>query len=417
MRPAARLQAIADLLHAARHSAQPLDRMMQNWGRQNRYAGSKDRRHISDRLFAIFRHYGHLTARLGSDAPLLVAMLAAHIVHEEPLDDVLALADGSRHAPPPLDKADETSLRHAAAHQPSARADKLAVPGWLLDDIDAQLGDASEAVLQAMGARAPVDVRVNGLKTDRAAAQAALAADDIKATPHPHVETALRLAGAPRLQGITAFEAGLVEVQDAGAQALSALCAARPFDTVMDFCAGAGGKALALAVDMQNKGRLLAHDVHADRMRDLPKRARRAGVEIMEMLATQDLPDVEQACDVVVADVPCSGAGRWRRSPETKWRLTRDQLDVLLATQADILGQAARFVKPGGRLVYMTCSILASENTLQIERFLKENQLFTLSDAELPLGQAGQTQWHPLRGDSDGFYCAVLQRCAAGQGA
>ena len=410
MRPAARLQAIADLLQAAAHSAQPLDRLVQSWGRRNRYAGSKDRRHISDRLFAIYRHYGALTARLGSDTPLLVAMLAAHILHDEPLEAVLDMADGSRHAPPPLSKADEASLHHAATHPPQARADRLNVPHWLLPHIEAQLGDETDAALSAMGARAPVDVRVNGLKGDREAARAALAADDIEAAPLPHVDTALRLVGTPRLPGTAAFESGLVEVQDAGAQAISAMCAAQPFDTVMDFCAGAGGKALALADAMQNKGRVLVHDVNEERMGDLPARAARAGVQIIEPVSSADLADFDAGCDIVVADVPCSGAGRWRRAPETKWRLTAEQLDGLVALQADILSQAARLVRPGGRLVYMTCSLLACENKDQIEKFIADNQLFSLLTTELPLGQAGVTQWHPERGDSDGFFCAVLQR-------
>ncbi len=410
MRPAARLHTIAELLALSQNSRQPLDRMVQTWGRQNRYAGSKDRRDIADRLFAIYRHYGDLTARLGNDEPLLVAMLAKHLLDDVELDEVLALADGSRHAPPPLASADEASLRHGAQTPPDNRADALSVPSWLLPELEAQLGAACDEVMRKMAARAPTDVRVNILKGSRDEAIAALADEDVKATPHPHVETALRLEGSPRLLDGRAYQSGLVEVQDAGAQAVSLMVGAQPFDTVMDFCAGGGGKALAMAAQMQNKGRVLVHDALSERMADVPQRAARAGVDIIETIAPQNLPDWQAQCDVVVADVPCSGAGRWRRAPETKWRLTQDELSELVALQADILQQAAALVKPGGRLVYITCSLLACENNTQVARFMTKNQQFGLVDVILPMGEAGQTQWHPANADSDGLYCAIMQR-------
>ena len=413
MRPAARLHTIAELLALSQSSQQPLDRMVQKWGRQNRYAGSKDRRDIADRLFAIYRHYGALTARLGNDEPLLVAMLATHLLHDIELDEVLALADGSRHAPPPLASADETSLRHAAQNPPDNRADNLSVPLWLLPELEAQLGAACDDVMHTMMARAPTDVRVNLLKGSREDAIAALAAEDVVATPHPHVDTALRLEGAPRLLDGKGYQSGLVEVQDAGAQAVSLMVGVQPFDTVMDFCAGGGGKALAMAAQMQNKGRMLVHDALAERMADVPQRAARAGVDIIETIAPQNLPDWQAQCDVVVADVPCSGAGRWRRAPETKWRLTQDELDGLVALQGDILQQAAALVRPGGRLAYITCSLLVSENDRQVARFINKNQQFALIDTVLPMGEAGQTQWHPVNADSDGLYCAVMQRSDA----
>lgn len=410
MRPAARLQALADLLVAVLADTQPADRMMQAWGRQNRYAGSKDRRAISDRLFATLRHYGHLTARLGTDNPLLVCMLAIHVLEDTPLDEVMALADGSAHAPPPLAAADVKTLTHGARTPPSGSADKLAVADWMFADIQAQLGEATQTALQAMCDRAPLDVRVNLLKATPHDAIAALAADGFDAHPHRHIEGALRVPHAPRLAECAAYRNGLIEVQDGGAQALAAMCEAQPFETVMDFCAGAGGKALALAAQMQNKGRLLVHDAHAGRMSDLTKRAKRAGVDIIETLAPQNLHAAEGECDLVVADVPCSGSGRWRRAPETKWRLTSENLDALHETQADILKQAAPLVRPGGRLAYMTCSILASENTHQVTRFLEQNQRFKLSSTALCLGQKGMAQLHPANADTDGLFCAVLEK-------
>ena len=413
MRPAARLQAIADLLPRVLADSQPADRMMQSWGRQNRYAGSKDRRNISDRLFAILRHYGNLTARLGTDNPLMVAMLATHLLQGEPLEEVLALADGSQYAPPPLSDADAKSLAHAAQAQPKDKAAQLAAPDWLLGDIEAQLQGDTDAVLQAMTQRAPLDVRVNALKATPQEAIDALAEDGLQARPHRHIDGALRFEGTPRLSETKAFKKGLIEVQDGGAQAVAAMCAAQPFETVMDFCAGAGGKALALAAAMQNKGRLLVHDAIEARMKDLADRARRAGVDIVETVAPVNLHAFEGQCDLVVADVPCSGAGRWRRAPETKWRLTRDELDALVALQADILQQAATLVKPGGRLAYMTCSILASENNQQVARFIEKNQSFKLMQSASCLGENGQAQLHPTNADTDGLYCAVFEKSGA----
>lgn len=413
MRPAARLQAIADLLSAVLAVSQAADRMVQAWGRQNRYAGSKDRRNISDRLFAILRHYGALTGRLGTDNPLMVTMLATHLLDGEALDNVLALADGSRYAPAPLSAGDIKTLTHAASHEPKDMAGQVSAPDWLLPELAAQLDDDTAAVLQAMCHRAPLDVRVNTLKATGEEAQARLAEDGIAAQPHAYVEGALRLNATPRLTETSAFQDGLIEVQDAGAQAVAAMCAAQPFETVMDFCAGSGGKTLALAAHMQNKGRLLVHDAIAPRMTGLAERADRAAVDIIETIESQSLPDFNAACDLVVVDVPCSGAGRWRRAPETKWRLTADNLAAFVALQGDILRQAAGLVKPGGRLAYMTCSLLACENNRQVTRFLEENQAFSLSETAYCLQHTGMVQLHPLNSDTDGLFCAVLEKDGA----
>ncbi len=417
MRPAARLRTIADLLPQALSERQPADRIMQAWGRQNRYAGSKDRRDISDRLFAILRHYGTLTARLGGNEPLLVAMLAAHMLDEVPLDEVIAMADGSQYAPPPISDADAKTLTYAATNTLATRAAKLSIPDWLLDDIEAQLGDDTDAVMRAMLERAPLDLRVNSLKTDRAGAQAALQEDDIETAPHPHVETVLRVTGTAQVTTASAYSEGLVEVQDAGAQAVTALAAAKPFETVMDFCAGGGGKALALAAQMQNKGRVLVYDAIAARMRNLPTRAARAGVDIIETVAPEGLRDFEGQCDLVMVDVPCSGAGRWRRAPETKWRLTPSQLDALCDLQTEIVQQAAALVRPTGRLAYITCSLLASENDRQIDKFLEQNQGFESLESDGPTGVKARHMLHPLNADTDGLYIALMRRRDDGDGA
>ena len=390
---------------------------MQQWGRQNRYAGSKDRRDISDRLFAILRHYGALTARLGSDDPLLVTMLATHLLGDVTLDEIAAMADGSQYGPPPISGADEKTLSHAAATPPSDRANGLAVPVWMLDDIAAQLGDETDAVMQAMLTRAPLDVRVNTLQADRQAAQNALREDDIETAPLAKIDTALRVHGTAQITMSAAYRAGMVEVQDAGAQAVAQICDAQPFETVMDFCTGAGGKALALAAQMNNKGRLLVHDAIKTRMRHLPERVTRAGAEIIETVSPEHLRDFEAQCNLVVVDVPCSGAGRWRRAPETKWRLTAEALADLHKLQAEILQKAAALVRPEGRLAYITCSLLASENDRQIDKFLKQNQCFEPMKSDGPMGAQARHMLHPLNAETDGLFIALMRRVDGGDGA
>ena len=417
MRPVARLRTIAEFLPQALSDRQPSDRIMQQWGRQNRYAGSKDRRDISDRLFAILRHYGGLTARLGSDDPLLVTMLATHLLGDVMLDEIVAMADGSQYGPPPISAADEKTLTHAAASPPADRANGLSIPPWLMADIAAQLGDETDAVMQAMLTRAPLDVRVNTLQADRQAAQDALQDDDIETMPLAKIDTALRVHGTAQITMSAAYRAGMVEVQDAGAQAVAQICDARPFETVMDFCAGAGGKALALAAQMNNKGRLLVHDAIKTRMRHLPERVTRAGAEIIETVSPEHLRDFDTQCDLVVVDVPCSGAGRWRRAPETKWRLTAEALADLHKLQAAILQKAAALVRPEGRLAYITCSLLGSENDRQIDKFLEQNQGFEPMESDGPMGAQARHMLHPLNAETDGLFIALMRRVDGGDGA
>ena len=416
MRPAARLQALSELLVETLSSTRAADQIVKHWGRENRYAGSKDRRFLSQALFTILRHYGALEARLGSDDPLLICMLAHCQSFDDDirlsLDEVVALADGQAYAPPVLTPSQEETLR-AAYDRPSA--DALNVAGWMVDDLQAGLGDEMQAVMAAMMHRAPLDVRVNGVKGDAASALAALRDEGFEVEAHSHVDTALRVSLPANITQSKCFTQGRIEVQDAGAQAVALLANAQPGDTVLDYCAGAGGKALAMAAQMQNQGRVIAHDSDTRRMRPLKPRAARAGVDIIE--TADDLLALKNACQLVMADVPCSGSGRWRRAPETKWRLSAQQLAALHKSQAEILDAAASYVAPGGRLVYVTCSLLASENSQMIERFLSEQTLFRLLKTEIGADAAafaqtcardGMVQMHPVNCDTDGLFCAIL---------
>ena len=428
MRIAARLQTLSELLVETLSSRQAADFIVKQWGRENRFAGSKDRRFLSDGLFTILRHYGSLQDRLGTDDPLLITMLAFVDAFEGDakmtLEDVLAMADGQPHNPETLSDAQIQCLHDAAAKAPQTRAGKLNVAEWMLEELDAGLGDNVDAVLHAMTQRAPLDVRVNTLKADVEQAMAALQDQGFEVQAHGQIANALRVSLPANVTQSQAFEDGLIEVQDAGAQAVSQFAAAKPHETVLDYCAGAGGKSLAMAALMQNSGRLIVNDTDSRRMRPIEARAARAGVKMLETATPALLDKLVGRCDLVMADVPCSGSGRWRRSPETKWRLTPDSMLALRSAQLNILKKAAAYVAPGGRLVYVTCSVFAAENSKLINSFLAGNPGFErqmqATDGDDMLSQFqthGELQLDPVRHDTDGLFCAVLRRCDTGRSA
>src|SRR5690606_19924675 len=269
---------------------------------------------------------------------------------------------------------------------------------------------------------APVDLRVNTLKATREEARAALAEAGVEAEPTPLSPLGLRLAGRGALPALAAFPHGLVEVHDEGTRIDALRVGARPGESVADYCAGAGGKTLALAAAMANRGRLVAGDISDWRLRGLGPRLARAGVTMVETAAgaaLDTLPDA--AFDRVLVDAPCSGSGTWRRNPEARWRLTSAAVDDAVARQRAILEAAARLVKPGGRLLYATCSVLAAENDRQLEWFLAGHDAFAALQADAawrdaiggapPAGATGSwLHLAPARHGTDGFFAAPLER-------
>lgn len=292
--------------------------------------------------------------------------------------------------PPPISPGEEAAFR---APDP---LEALDCPAWLVPLLQESLGEDFEPVMEALRHRAPVFLRVNTLRTDLAGAQAALATEGIATRPHALSPTALEvLEGARKIAASGAFRDGLVELQDAASQAVADMVPVEGAGRVLDFCAGGGGKTLALAP--RCGGTLFAHDAEPKRMADLPARAARAGVAV-RLRSTAELSG--ETFDVVMADAPCSGSGAWRRAPDGKWRLTRDRLDQLVALQAEILDRAAALVAENGVLAYATCSILAVENAEQVTAFRQRHPGWTLV----------QTQNLTPPGGGDGFFIAVLQR-------
>jgi 16S rRNA (cytosine967-C5)-methyltransferase len=438
--PAARVQAGIDLLAAtaaAPHA--PADAVANSWFRSRRYIGAGDRRAVADRHWAMLRNEARLTWRLRCvRAPITgrTMILAQLIAEGAGADAIAGLFSGALHGPPPLSDAERRAL-HALAALPrddAAMPDdvRYGVPAWLLPRLAARFGEALGAEMAAMDQPAPTDLRANLLKATRDEAQAALAAEGIAAEPTRFSPWGLRIEGRRPVTATAAFRHGLVEIQDEGSQLIALLADARPGARVVDFCAGAAGKTLALAATMGNRGRLVACDVSAPRLAAAVKRLRRAGVGNVERRLLEPgerwTKRSAEGFDRVLVDAPCTGSGTWRRNPDARMRLKEQDLAELLAKQASILDRASRLVKPDGKLVYATCSLLPEENEAQVFGFLDRRKDFTL----VPLAEAWSgvvpgaspvpcegpfLSLTPARHGTDGFFAAVLRRSSPSGGA
>lgn len=387
MRPDARVAAAIEIVgHVLEGAA--ADRALVAWGKANRFAGSGDRRAIGDIVFAALRSGD---ASRDPRRMVIVGLAGSH----DP-DAVAALFTGARHAAPPLSEAERAAL---------GSADQT--PAWLAAAFARAWGENAAAELAALQARAPLDLRVNTLKATRAQAIERLAEDGVIAEPLGLIDTALRVtSGGVDIEAGAAHTLGLVEVQDAGSQLAAAALRAQPGDTVLDLCCGAGGKTLATAAAMQNRGRILAADTGAVRLKRLPERAARAGASIIEtMLLAEDWLDgpapFTESFDRILIDAPCSGSGTWRRNPETRARLTAEGLAQLNALQSGLLAAAAPLVKPGGRLVYVTCSVLPQENEDITAAFAAAHPDFTPEPSR---------RLSPHTTATDGFFIAAFTR-------
>lgn len=384
MTPSARVQAAIDILDliivAARDGGASADKVAGDWLKARRFVGSKDRRAIRDLVWRTVRAYGN--APVSGRAAVLGLGDA----------EIEVLFDGGPHAPAPVVGGEARAQRHALP-------DWLEPPDWL-DEVEAA------ALLE----RAPLDIRVNPLRAG---------VDDIKAAfpdalPIAGLPNAMRLSETPDIARHPLFLSGAFEVQDAGSQHVTRIAAARPGETVIDLCAGGGGKTLALAADMGGGGRLIACDTSRARLSPLMPRAERAGVGFVETRLLDPgrepaaLEDLQGQADLVLVDAPCSGSGTWRRSPDLRWRLTRDRLARIVDQQAHILGVARELVRPGGRLVYAVCSFIDAEGAEHMQAldggFVPEAR----SDVGRARG-SGQVLT-PFHDGTDGFFIASLRR-------
>ena len=413
MTPAARLQAAIDILATLETTNQPLDRYLRDFFRSRRYAGSKDRRAIAERVFDVTRHRASLIHRMGSaDARALVigALL------EEGEDPELLFTGG--YGPPPLNQQERLVI---ATTRPVAPAHVVGeYPLWLESQLIRAFGDGLAVEMAALQTRAPVDLRVNSLKATKPEVIGALQAAGFAAAPMPWAPFGVRIPageGSAALAKSALFAAGAFEFQDEAAQIAAQLAGASPGMRVLDLAAGAGGKALALAAAMNNEGEILAFDDNPQRLAPLTERAARAGAScIVAVDQRGGAPWGNGRFDLVFLDAPCSGTGTWRRQPELRWRLTGERLIELTHIQDGLLDEAGRYTAKGGRLVYATCSLLACENQDRIAAFLSRNPDFRVVEASstwqgvAPPGLGTDFRASPAQTGTDGFYTAVLLR-------
>jgi len=382
MTPEARVQAATLLLDAVL-DGQAAEQALTRWSRTNRYAGSKDRAAIRDLVFDALRRRRSYAAWGGAMTGRGLMIGALRAEGRDP-EDVFT---GQGYAPAPV-----TEEERAGFSTPD-EAQARDLPDWLWPEFEASLGNLAEVEARLMRDRAEVFLRVNLLKTQPDQALIALQAEGIRCEPHALSPTALRvIEGARRVHLSAAYKDGVVELQDAASQAVVDALALQPGLRVLDFCAGGGGKALAIAA--QTRARVDAHDIDPARMKDIPARAARAGAEV------EINTDPAGPFDMVVCDAPCSGSGSWRRAPEAKWRLTPERLEALKSMQNSVLDAGSALVAPGGALAYATCSLLEGENDARVQAFL----------ARSPGWRTERARRLTLSDGADGFFVAVLRR-------
>ena len=431
MTPGARIAAAIEVVEEIEDRKRPAADALKDWGLSHRFAGSKDRAAIASLVFDAQRKRASSGFIMGGASPRASVLGALRQVHDMSAGALAALCSGEGHAPPPLNESEIERLAAAGlTGAPSFVAGDF--PEWLEPSLAAVFGPAVVAEMSALATRAPVDLRVNTLKTTREKVLASLAY--LRAAPTPYSPSGLRLPLAPDGRGPAlaaepAYIKGLAEIQDEGSQLAAILALAKPGEQVLDLCAGAGGKTLALAASMQNKGQIHATDRDGARLMRSIGRLERAGVRNVQVHAPRGknhvLAGLEGRCDLVFVDAPCTGTGTWRRNPDAKWRVRPGALEVRTKEQAAALDRAAPLVRPGGHVAYVTCSVLAEENGDQVRGFLARHPEFAVvTPAELlaPLGERALIfrqavlmseeglQMTPRRTDTDGFFVAVMVR-------
>ena len=413
-----------DIVETARK--RPADAVANDYFRARRFIGSGDRRAISERVWSVLRARRRLEWWL-KDYPTSGRMLIAASLLTEgwTLSGVVQTYSGGQYAAAALNAAEKAVLgkieTHTIDHPSMPDAIRLEVPDWILPLLSARFGTATPTELGALSTEAPLDLRANLLKTTREEAQAALAAEGWEARATPYSPWGLRIDGRRPVTSGPAFQTGLIEIQDEGSQLIAVMVDAHPGMRVVDWCAGAGGKTLAMAGRMRNKGQIVACDVSRSRLEGSVPRLKRAGAHNVERHLVEPgdkwLKRRAATFDRVLVDAPCTGTGTWRRNPDARLRLTETDLAELVPKQAMILDTAQTLVRKGGRLVYATCSLLAEENENQIAAFLERHPDFKL----VPLSRAGPLETTapctgdylsltPARHGTDGFFAAVLER-------
>lgn len=433
MTPAARISAAISLLDTVLVAKRPLSLALKDWGVANRYAGSGDRNAIANLVHDSLRVKASASYLMGvpaeTESPRAVILGMLRRMRGMDVAAIEKLFSGERFAPAPLDDAERAALE-ANSLEGAPASVQGDYPDWLDASFERAFGETRVAELSGMAARAPLDLRVNALKIIRIKAEEALSHLDPAITPlSPY---GLRIVAnaegrVPHVQSEPAFLKGAVEVQDEGSQLVALLAGAKPGEQVLDLCAGGGGKTLALGAEMNNKGQIFATDSDQRRLAPIHDRLTRAGVRNVQVRTPKkgvmDLDDLQGKMDLVLVDAPCTGTGTWRRHPDAKWRMRENALELRTGEQREVLDHAARYVKKGGRLAYITCSLLDEENGAQIAAFLECHSDFKLVEpgenarargleaiaAHVDCRKTGLVL-SPHRTNTDGFFFSLLVR-------
>ncbi|CAN5406699.1 RsmB/NOP family class I SAM-dependent RNA methyltransferase [soil metagenome] len=470
MTPSARLAAAASVLDSIAQGRQPAETVLKTWGTENRYAGSKDRRAVADRVYRVLRARGRLVWAMGGredGRALVIGSLS--LIDGLSLEEIEALHSGDGYGPKPLSKQERGRITTTTGELPGWVAAGL--PEFVMEDFKASFGDRWAEEAQAlMVPRAPIDLRVNAAKATVAEVEAELREAGLSPERTPWSAWGLRLSAEPppNVQALEAFKDGRIEIQDEGSQLICWLAGAEPGMTVVDYCAGGGGKTLGLAMGMISEGaarkvaadvpgkvwtptgwveapasahkpaaaaadmdgRLVAYDVVQKRLDNIRPRLQRAGVSAeLHQLGPNGggVEDMVGEADLVLVDAPCTGSGTWRRRPEDAWRLKPEDVARMHTLQMSIVARAAKLVKPGGRLVYVTCSMLRGENEATLDAFEEDHPAFAPVPIVEALGSSAITdagrnrlaalaagghrlRLSPATAGTDGFFAAVYQR-------
>ncbi len=429
MRLGGRLAAAIEVLNEIRTRHRPAADALRDWGLSHRFAGAGDRAAIGNIVYDALRRKRSAGYLLGSEEPRAIGFGAVLLEWNETPQSLNEALAGDRFAPPPLSDAEIEAFK-ATRPESAPDAVRADVPDWCAPLLEAQFGPEWIEEGMALSSRPPLDLRVNTLKAGREkvlrelsgmhASPSAISPDGIRIPP---IEGSGR---HPNVQAEPAFRKGWLEVQDEGSQVAAILAGAEPGMQVLDYCAGAGGKTLALSAQMDNRGQVFAHDAEKQRLAPIFDRLRRSETRNVQVVARgEELAPLEGKMDLVLVDAPCTGSGTWRRRPDAKWRLTDRQLEVRMAEQESILADAHRFVRPGGRLAYVTCSVFPQENADRTDAFLAAHADFApvdhaaLYENRFP-GMSGSARvdtrkgisLSPRRSGTDGFYVAVMSRMA-----
>ena len=431
MTPAARVAAAIEVLAAIEQERRPAADALKAWGLTHRFAGSGDRAAIAGLAYDALRRRASSAFIMGADTPRAVVLGMLKRERGLDIDAIARLTDGSKYAPEAL-SSDERARLEASdmSNAPAYVAGDY--PEWLDPHLSRAFGDARAEEGAALASRAPLDLRTNALKSERDTANNMLA--DVHPEPTRWSPWGLRIrlsadAKNPSIHAEPAFLKGFVEVQDEGSQVAALLSGARPGEQVIDLCAGAGGKTLAMAAMMQNKGQIFATDDDKRRLAPIHERLKRSGARNVQVRTPKsigdEISDLAGRMDLVLIDAPCTGTGSWRRNPDAKWRMRPGALEQRQKEQVEILDRAVPFVKAGGQIAYITCSVLEEENDSQARGFLARHPEFAVqppTDVIKSLGERAfmfakaarlsglGTLMTPRATDTDGFYVSVMRR-------